>query len=148
MFAQLLETFRKASESSFQTGQDVLKSWVQQGVSTANIKGTPAEWSGEAQKRWSEFTMEALTKQQKLLDATYKASSQVLEQTFKVGDAKSLEEHRQRVEGLWRQVSDSLKSQYAAQALEFQQAMTRWFDVARQNAGAQGATGAQPGTGK
>jgi hypothetical protein len=147
MFAQMMESFRKASESSFQAGQDLLKQWGQAGALPVNLEGTPAQWTEGVQKRWSEFTLQALAKQRELLDATYKSSGQVLEQSLKVGDAKSFEDHRRLVENLWRQLADSMKVQYEAQYREFQAAMTKWLEVARRGAAPEGSS-PQAGTAK
>jgi hypothetical protein len=133
MFAQVIENFRKASESSYQAGQDLLKQWVQQaGAAPGNpaVPGVPA-WAEGLQKRWFELTTDALSKHRELLDATYRSSIQLLGQTLEVGEAKSLEEQRRRVEDLWRKLSDSVRVQYEAQYREFQESTNKWLEVVR-----------------
>jgi hypothetical protein len=132
MFAQLMENFRKASESSFQTGQDLLKQWVQQaGSAPGGVNAPTPAWAEGLHKRWVEVASEALTKHRELLDATYKSSIQLLGQSFEVGEAKSIEEQRRRVEDLWHKLSDSVRGQYEAQYREFQDATSKWLDVVR-----------------
>jgi len=136
MLTQLLDSFRKMSESSLQTGQEVFKQWVQhaQPQSFAS-KGTPAEWTEAFQKRWTESTSEALNKHRELLDATYKSGIELIEQSFRLGDARSLEDQRKLVEELWRKMSDAFKSQSEAQLRELQSAAAGWLNLARNGAG-------------
>jgi hypothetical protein len=132
MFAQVIENFRKASESSFQVGQDLLKQWVQQaGAVPGKPQSGVPEWAEGLQKRWFELTTDALSKHRELLDATYRSSIQLLGQTLEVGEAKSLDEQRRRAEDLWRKLSDSVRVQYEAQYREFQEAANKWLEVVR-----------------
>ena len=103
MFAQLLESFRKVSESSLNAGQEMFKQWVQQAQpQSVGPAGTPQEWPAAFQKRWAESAAEALNKHRELVDATYKSGIEVIEQTFRVGEARSLGENRRLMEELWR----------------------------------------------
>src|SRR5689334_20919883 len=112
MFAQLFDSFRKASESSLQAQQDLFKRWVQQWPSQPlGSNAATSEWTDAWQKRWLESTSEALNKHRELLDATYTSGIEVIEQTFKVGEAKSPEDYRRLVEALWRKLSDNFKAQ-------------------------------------
>jgi len=132
MFAQLFDSFRKASESSLQAQQDLFKRWVQQWP-TLPLGGnaTASEWTDTWHKRWLESTSEALNKHRELLDATYTSGIEVIEQTFKVGEAKSPEDYRRLVEALWRKLSDNFKSQSESQFREFQNASEKWLELAR-----------------
>ena len=136
MFAQLFDSFRKASESSLQAQQDLFKRWAQQWPSFPIGGGaTPNEWTDAWHKRWLESTSEALNKHRELLDVTYTSGIEVIEQAFKVGEAKSPEDYRKLVEALWRKLSDTFKSQSESQFREFQNATEKWIELAR-NAGA------------
>jgi hypothetical protein len=135
MLTQLLDSFRKMSESSLQTGQEVFKHWVQHAQpQSLGAKSSPAEWTEAFQKRWTESTAEALNKHRELLDASYKSGIEVIEQSFRLGDARSLEDQRRLVEELWRKLSDAFKSQSEAQLREFQSAAAGWLDLARNGA--------------
>ena len=131
MFAQLLESFRKVSESSLHAGQEVFKQWMQHAQSPQLAgTGAPQEWTEAFQKRWVESAAEALNKHRELVDATYKSGIEVIEQTFRVGEARSLGDNRRLVEELWRRLSDTYKSQTEAQLREFQNAAASWLAVA------------------
>lgn len=132
MFAQLFESFRRASEATLQAQQDVFRQWVQQWPSVpASSTGTAGEWSEAVQKRWLDSTKNFVNKQRELVDATYRSGVDVIEQGFRVSDAKSPEEYRRLVEELWGKLSDSFKQQSESQFREFQRAAERWFELAR-----------------
>jgi hypothetical protein len=133
MFAQLFESFRRATEATLQAQQDVFRQWVQQWPSVpVSSQGTTGEWSEAVQKRWLDSTKGLLNKQRELLDSTYRSGIDVIEQGFRVTDAKSPEEYRRLVEELWSKLSDSFKQQSESQFRDFQKAAERWFEVARQ----------------
>lgn len=132
MFDQLFESFRKASESSLQAQQDIFKQWVQQWPSAPmNTAGVSAEWSEALQKRWIESSTEALNKHRELLDSTYKSGIQLIQQTFRLTEAKSPEDYHRLVEELWRKLSETFREQSEAQFRELQKAAERWMDMAQ-----------------
>jgi hypothetical protein len=142
MFAQWFESFRKASEAALQAQQDIFKQWVQQWPSAPmGSAGGTSEWNEALRRRWVESTKEALNKHRQVLDTSYHAGIQLIEQTFRVGEAKSPEEYRHMVEELWRNLSDSFKNQSEAQFRDFQAATERWFEAARNGGAANGAEG-------
>lgn len=128
MFAQLLESFRKVSESSLHAGQEMFKQWVQHAQpQSLGPSSTAQEWTEAFQRRWAESATEALNKHRQLVDATYKSGIELIEQTFRVSEARSLGENRRLVEELWRRLSDTYKSQTEAQFREFQNAAASWL---------------------
>ena len=104
---QLFDTFRKASESSLQMQQEILKHW------TERLAGSEA--SQHVQKRWLALGLELLNKHRASLDGTYAAGIQLIEQSFGAAEAKSPEEYRRLTEDLWRKLFDTYKSQAKAQ---------------------------------
>jgi len=141
MFTQLLESFRKVSESSLHAGQEMLKQWVQHAQpQSLGVASTPQEWTEAFQKRWAESASEALNKHRELVDATYKSGIEMIEQSFRVGEARSLGDNRKLVEEVWRRLSDTYKSQTEAQFREFQNATASWLAMARNGV----ERGAQP----
>jgi hypothetical protein len=132
MFAQLFESFRRASEATMQAQQDLFRQWVQQWPSMPmSSPGTAGEWSEAVQKRWLDSAKDTLNKQRELLDTSYRSGIDVIEQSFRVGEAKSPEEYRRVVEDLWRKLSDTFKQQSESQFREFQGAAEKWFELAR-----------------
>ena len=133
MFDQLFENFRKASESSLQAQQEMFKQWMQQWPATPpGANAVTPEWSINLQKRWMESMTETLNRHREVLDTTYRSGIQVIEQTFRVTDAKSPDEYQRLVQDLWRKLSETFKEQSEAQVRGFQKAAERWLDVAQQ----------------
>jgi hypothetical protein len=130
MFDQLFESFRKAAESSMRAQQEVFKQWVQQWAAPPmSAPGTPAGSGADFQKRWLDSATEAMNKQRELFDAAYKSGIDIIQQTFRVSEAKSPEDYRRLVEELWRRFSDTLKEQSEGQLREFQRAAESWLSM-------------------
>ena len=93
MFEQIFDSVRKASESSVQLQQEMLKQWTQH-LMTAPQPGAggAAEWGKGLQRRWAELTVELLRKQRESTDAAYASGIQLIEQSFKVSEAKSADD--------------------------------------------------------
>ena len=132
MFDQLFESFRKASESSLRAQQEIFKQWVQQWPSTTNATGASAEWTAAFQKRWLEAATESLNKHRELLDSAYKAGIDMIEQTFRVTEAKSPDDYRRLVEELWRKFAETIKEQSENQFREFQKVAENWLTMAQE----------------
>ena len=113
---QLFDTFRKASESSLQMQQEILKHWTERWASSASqAPNASSEASQHVQKRWLALGVELLNKHRASLDGTYSAGIQLIEQSFGTAEAKSPEEYRRLTEDLWRKLFDTYKSQAEAQ---------------------------------
>lgn len=120
MFDQLFEGFRKASESSLQMQQDMLRQWTQQWGSTQpSMAGVPSEFGRSFQKRWLELILDGLNRHREALDATYKSGIQMIEQALRASEAKSTDDYRRTVEELWRKLFDNFRDQSEAQIREF-----------------------------
>ena len=125
MFDQLFENFRKASESSLQMQQDLFKNFTQQWASGApSTGGASTEWNRDQQKRSLETALELLNKHREALDSAYKSGIAVVEQTFRLSEAKSQEDYRRMVEELWRKLFETVRDQSETQFKEFQ----RWSE--------------------
>jgi len=128
MFDQVFENFRKASESSLQAQQDFFKNWLQQLPSTPfTAAGAAGDW-GDVQKRWQEAAAEALNKHRSLLDATYKSSIDLLEQSFRFSEARSPEDFRRLSEEFWRKATETFKAQSESQYRELRNVTDKWID--------------------
>jgi hypothetical protein len=132
MLDQLMEGFRKASESTLQIQQDMLKHWTQQWMGASPLAaGASSEWGRGFLQRWQEMAVEMLNKHRESLDATYRAGIQVIEQTFRLSEAKSSDDLRRTAEELWRKMFDTIKSQYETQFEEFHRWTERSFEMAQ-----------------
>jgi hypothetical protein len=133
MFDQVLENFRKASESTLQMQQEVFKQWTSQWSAAApTVAGTPAALSEQGQtfqKRWFETVTDLMNRHRESLDAQYRAGIKVLEETSKVADAKSPDDYRRLTEELWRKGFENFKSSTETQIRDFQAAVQKWFEL-------------------
>jgi hypothetical protein len=136
MFEHMVDGVRRASESSLQLQQEILKSWTRLWVAGAPGAGgtSGAEWSRSTQKRWLELGVEMMHRQREALDATFKAGIQLIEQAFHVGDAKSGDELRRLTEDLWRKLFDLQKEQAEHQFRDFQSWIEKSSTLAQQDA--------------
>jgi hypothetical protein len=124
MLDQVMESFRKASESSLQMQQDIFKRWSQQWFASPTGNGVGGEMGGSLQRRSVDLAIEALNKHRESLEGTYRSSIQVLEQAFRVSEARSPDDARRMVEELWRNVMAIMKEQSESQFRE----MMRWTE--------------------
>jgi len=113
---QLFDSFRKASESSLQMQQEILKHWTERlAGSPSQAPNGSSEASQRVQKRWLALGIELLNKHRASLDSTYAAGIQLIEQSVGAAEAKSPEEYRRLTEDLWRKLFDTYKNQAEAQ---------------------------------
>jgi hypothetical protein len=127
MLDQLIETFRKASESSLHMQQDLFKYWTQQFTGAASTAPGANEWAKNAQKQM----IDLLNKQREALDAAMKSGIQLIEQTFRATEAKSPEDYRRTMEDLWRTLIETFKTQAETQYREYQKWSEKSFDIAQ-----------------
>lgn len=129
MFDQVFENVRKVMESSLRAQQDMFRQWSQPWA--ASPPATATDWTASLQKRWIEIATENLNKHRELLDSAYKAAIDMLEQSFKVTEGRSPDEHRRAMEDLWRKFSDTLREQWENQFREFQKAAENWLSMSQ-----------------
>jgi NCAIR mutase (PurE)-related protein len=131
MLDQVFDNFRKASESTLQMQQDLIKKWTSQWPTTsAAAPGT--DWAEQAQafqKQWLESVTEIMTKHREKLDAQYKAGISAIEDAFKVTEAKTPDDYRKMTEELWRKSFETLKTSAETQVHEFEKAVEKWFEM-------------------
>jgi flagellin-specific chaperone FliS len=120
MFDSLLESSRKAWESSLQTQQDVLKQMTQQWTTLTPKAGASVEYARTLQRRWLEMVFESLNKHRQSLDSLYQAGLDLLEHSIRLSDARSLEDCRRVTDELWRKVFEVSKVQSETQLHEAQ----------------------------
>jgi hypothetical protein len=121
MFDVLFEAFRKASESTGQMPLDIYKNWTKQMMAIQpNVSGASMEWTRTAQKRWAELAIESLHKQRESLDTTFRSGIQLIEQAFRLSEAKSSDDYKRVVDELSRKLLDVFKEQSESQVREFQ----------------------------
>jgi hypothetical protein len=131
MFNQMFEDMSKASESSFQLQQEMLRVWTQQWLSAPQSLGISAELARNLEKRWIELAIEMLNKHKEILASNYASGIQVIEQTFRLSEAKTSDDYQRMVEDLWRQLFKSSMDRSEAQMQECRKWAEKSFEMAQ-----------------
>jgi hypothetical protein len=131
MIDELFDSFRRASETSVRMQQDMWKFWTRQFFPVMPNPADTTELGRGFQKRWVDQTVEMLNRHRESLDAAYKSGIQIIEQSFRVSEARSPEDYRRMTEDLWRKLLDTFKDQYETQARDFQRWAERSFESAQ-----------------
>ena len=141
MFDQVLESLRNATNSTIQLQQEMFREWFQQWSQVAGIP-TPGSllmngWNDQVhaiQKKWSQTVTDMLNKHRETLDAQYRAGIRIIEDAFRVAEAKDPEQFRKLTEALWRQSFDCLKTTIETQMRDFQAAAEKRIEVVSKGA--------------
>jgi len=137
MFDQILDTYRKAAESTMQFQQIMMRNWTQQwpqmpGLGLPNPGAAWMEQAHTAQKKWGETVVGMLDKHRESLDAQYRAGIRIIDDAFRTGEAKDPEQFRRLTEELWRHSFEALKAVTEDQIRECQSATKKWFEAVSQ----------------
>jgi len=139
MFDQILDTYRKAAESTMQFQQTMMRNWTSQwpqmpGLGLPNPGAAWIEQVHAAQRKWGDSVVGMLDKHRETLDSQYRAGIRIIEDTFRTTEAKDPEQFRRLTEELWRHSFEALKTVSEDQIRECQSAMHKWLDVVSQGA--------------
>lgn len=138
MFDQMLDTFRKATESTLQLQQEMMRNLTSQwgqatsGAAAQGGAAMGAAWLDQIrgfQKTWGNSVSDMLNKHREALDAQYRAGIKTIEDAFRVGEAKDPEQFRRLAEQLWRQSFDTLRTLSETQMRDFQAAAEKWYEA-------------------
>jgi len=130
MFDQVLDNFRKATESTIQLQQEMFRQWTRQMANVPGVPKTPTvpfadpsawvEQFHELQKFWAKSVGELLKKHKDTLDAQYESGVKTIEDAFRLGGSKDPAQYQRLTEELWRHSFDCLKTVVDDQMREFQ----------------------------
>jgi hypothetical protein len=134
MTDQLLDDFRRSSESMLLIQQDLLRQWQRLLLSTRPGIGEQADWEKSLYKRWRELALEALHKHREMVDSTYKSSNEIFERALRIPDARSPDEYRQVVDDIWSQAFASLKERSESQVRDFYNMASVAFELSHKAA--------------
>jgi hypothetical protein len=137
MFDQILETYRRATESSLLFQQMMLRNWTEQWPQAFGATPPQASLPEQVysiQKKLGETITEMLNKHRETLDAQYRAGIAAIEDAFHVAEAKDPQQFRKLTEELWRHNYECLKSMAESQMRDIQAVTQKWFELASQGA--------------
>jgi hypothetical protein len=137
MFDQILESYRRATESSMLFQQMMLRNWTEhwpQAFGVTPPKASLPEQVTTIQKKLGETITEMLNKHRETLDAQYRAGIKAIEDAFRVVESKDPQQFRKLTEELWRHNYECLKSLAEAQMRDIQAVTHKWFELASEGA--------------
>jgi hypothetical protein len=141
MFEQVMDTFRKATESTVQMQQQMLRQWTQQwpqmpGIPTIGFGAPWLEQFQAFQKQVASSVTDLLKKHRETLDSQYSAGIRTIEEAFRVGEAKDPAQLKHLTEELWKQSIECLKTTSESQMKEFQLVVEKWIETVSKGAAA------------
>jgi polyhydroxyalkanoate synthesis regulator protein len=131
MFDFVLENLRKATDAGLQLQQNMMKEWMGQWPTMTPTTPVSA-WSEKVQKfqkQWTEMVHEMIEQQRKALEEPYLAGMKHLEETFKVSEAKDLDELRAKSIELWKKSFECLRQGFESQLQVMQKSLTQWTEL-------------------
>jgi hypothetical protein len=137
MFDQIIENYRRATESSMLFQQMMLRNWTDQWPLAFGVtppKASLPEQVYSFQKKLGETITEMLNKHRETLDAQYRAGIVAIEDAFRVAEAKDPQQLRKLTEELWRHSYECLKRLAEAQMRDIQAVTQKWFELATESA--------------
>lgn len=151
MLDQMLDTFRKATESTMHFQQQMFRQWTEQmshipGMAGLVPESTPApapaptppavppatatlDQVRELQTKWAGMVSDMLHRHREALDAQYAAGIKTIKEAFKVGEARDPAHFRILTEELWKQSFETLQSVAQEQLKEFQNATKTMYEM-------------------
>jgi hypothetical protein len=134
MYEQVMETFRKATESTIQIQQQMLRQWTQfwpqmPGMPTTNFGAPWLDQLQSFQKQMATSVTDLLKKHRETLDTQYSAGIRAIEEAFRVGEAKDPAQLKKLTEDLWKQSFECLKTSSESQMKEFQLVVEKWMET-------------------
>ena len=130
MFDQMLESYRKATESTLQMQQELMKSWTMQCPWQA--MSAPAVWGekvNQAQKKWAELAKEMFEKHQVHLESQMTAGLKSIEDSFEITEAKDPQELQQKLVDFYRKSFETLRELSQSQLKEAQELIKKWSET-------------------
>ncbi len=132
MFDQVLESLSKATESTMRLQRELCQEWMHvSGVLNPQAR-FGNDWADRVrsfQKKWAEGLIDLLSRHRATLDDQYRAGIRVIEDAFRVAEAKDPEQFRKLFEALWRQSFECLKTAVESQMRDSQAAAEKGFEV-------------------
>ena len=121
MTDQPFDMLRKASESWLKMQQDLFHVSTPTSFFGASPgTGAAPDWARNAQKKCIDLATEILERQRESVDALFRSTVTLLQQTSQISEAKSPEDYRRASEDLWRKWLESVKNHSETQFRDVQ----------------------------
>ena len=132
VYEQVLDSMRKATESSLKMQQDALQQW------TALWPGLPRVPTPQSvrkdnllefQRQWSNTVSDLAHKHRNTVDRQYQAALEALDEALRVGESSSPEEYRRRTDQFCRKALECMREASETQIKEYQDAMNKLSEL-------------------
>ncbi len=126
MFEPAFENLRKATDATLSMQREMLTKWASL---WSNVPGSKNNWVEEAQKlqkKWAETSTDMARKMQQSLEEQFQLGMRNIENTFKLAQAKDLDDLRLKTMELWQQTFEYLRKLFEIQVRDFQTALSTW----------------------
>ena len=128
LFEETTDQIQKATESFLEMQRDMYGKWAKM---LPGMNASP-DWSAVKQtlkKDWAATASELMHKHREQIDHMYQTGIESLEKAFRVTEAESPEDFRERYDSLCRNSLDLMKSTAENQLQQLQEAVNKWIDL-------------------
>ena len=132
VYEQVLESMRKATESSLKMQQDALQQWTALWPGLPGLPSAQSVWMDkmlEFQRQWSNTVSDLAHKHRNTVDRQYQAALEALDEALRVGESSSPEEYRRRTDQFCRKALECMREASEAQIKEHQEAMNKLSEL-------------------
>ena len=134
MFEPIIESLRKATESTVQMQQEMFKKWASLWPAAPGCQPVWGEQVQKFQKIWAEFLEETLKKQRAALEAQFASGRKNVEAALKLVELKDPQELRSKTLELWQQAFETLRQTCETQVQDFQAVVAKWTEAMNRGA--------------
>ena len=132
VYEQVLQSMRKATESSLRMQQDALQQWSVLWPGLPGLPSAQGVWMDkvlEFQRQWSNAVSDLAHKHRNTVDRQYQAALEALDEALRVGETSSPEEYRRRTDQFCRKALECMREASEAQIKEYQEAMSKLSEL-------------------
>ncbi len=132
VYEQVLESMRKATESSLRMQQDALQQWTALWPGLPGLPSVQGVWMDkvlEFRRQWSNTVSDLAHKHRNTVDRQYQAALEALDEALRVGETSSPEEYRKRTDQFCRKALECMREASEAQIREYQEAMNKLSEL-------------------
>lgn len=130
LYGAVLQHMRNAAEANVKLQQDMFRQWSNLWPAIPSPESAWLEKVRDFQRQWTNTVSELANQHREVIDKQYQASLESLEEALRLGESGNPEEFRKRTEQLCRKTLDCLREVSEVQMKEFQDAVSKWSELA------------------
>jgi hypothetical protein len=129
LFEDAFQNVRKATETTLKMQQELWQQWTHL-LPVPTVQSVWVDKVRDFQKQWSNTVSDLARKHRDVMDKQYQAAVESLDAALRVAESTNPEEYRRRSEQLCRKTLDCVREVSETQVKEFQDAVTKWTELA------------------